>query len=106
MVGNLPANNLTFCNNLYTPYIHTVYSKMECTHSFLKASIRKLICNHQVDWDETVHTATMAYNVFPNSLSGESLFYLMLGVTISCQLYLNYCYQNLDTWVMKSVKYT
>ena len=32
-----------------------------------------------VDWDKTVHIATMAYNVFPHSSSGESLFYLMFG---------------------------
>ena len=43
---------------VYTsPYTPTGNSIIECTHSFLKASIRKLICNHQGDWDDTVHIA-------------------------------------------------
>ena len=46
-------------------------------YSFLKASIRKFIYNHQVDWDETVHIATMTYNIFPYSSARESPFYLM-----------------------------
>ena len=47
--------------------------------SFLKASLRKLICNHQIDLDETVHIATVAYNVSPHSSAAEALFYLMFG---------------------------
>ena len=35
------------------------------------------MCYYQIDWDETVHIATMAYNVFPHSSAGEALFYLM-----------------------------
>ena len=34
------------------------------------------MCNHQVDRDKTVHIASMAYNVFPHSSSGESPFNL------------------------------
>ena len=54
-------------------------SIIEWTHAFLKASLRKLICNHQTDWGETVHIATMAYNIFLHSSTGESAFYLMFG---------------------------
>ena len=86
MIVSIPANNLTFCQKKQgftkictSPYIPTGNSIIEHTQSFLKASIRKCICNHQVDWDETVHIATMAYNVFPHSSSGESPFYLMFG---------------------------
>ena len=85
MVMNLPANNLPFgkrtrlYQNLYIPYTPTGNSIIEHTHSFLKACITKLICNHQVDRNGRVHIATMAYNVFPHSSSGESPFYPMFG---------------------------
>ena len=65
--------------NLYIP-LHPFRKFNHRMYIFLlKVSIRKLICNHQVDWDETVHIATIAYNVFPHSSSGESPFYLMFG---------------------------
>ena len=73
------AKELGFIKICASPYTPTGNSIIECTHSFSKASIRKLICNHQVDWDETVHIAVMGYNVFPHSSSGESLFYLTFG---------------------------
>ena len=38
-------------------------SVIEHTHPFLKASIRKLISNHNTDWNELAHEAMLAYNV-------------------------------------------
>ena len=55
-----------------SPYTPTGNSIIERTHSFLKASLRKIIYNHNTDWDDIAHIAAMAYNVFPNSSSGES----------------------------------
>ena len=49
----------------------------ECKHSFLKASIRKLICNYDADWDELAHVAMMAYNVLPYSATGKTPLSLM-----------------------------
>ena len=34
-------------------------------------------CNHDAEWDELIHIAEMAYNIFPHSARGESLFFLM-----------------------------
>ena len=53
------AKELGFTKSCTSPYTPTGNSTIEHTHSFLKASIRKLICNHQVDLDETVHIATI-----------------------------------------------
>ena len=73
------AKELGFIKVYTSPYTPTGNSIIEHTLSFLKVSIRKLICNHQVGWDETVHIATMVHNVFPHSSAGESPFYLMFG---------------------------
>ena len=35
--------------------------------------------NPDAEWDELIHIAKMAYNIFPHSTSGESLFLLMYG---------------------------
>ena len=48
---------------------------MEWTHVFLKASLTKLICNHNIDWNEIAHVTTMAYNIFPHSSAGEAHFF-------------------------------
>ena len=48
-------------------------------HSFLKASMRKPTCNHQIGLDKTVYIATMAYNVFPHTSAEESPFYMVFG---------------------------
>ena len=73
------AKELCFIKAQASPYTLTGNSIIECAHSFLRPSIRKLISNNQVDWDETVHIATIVYNVFPNSLAGQSPFYLMFA---------------------------
>ena len=90
------------CIKVYTlPYIPTGNSVIEWTHAFLKTSLRKFIYNHNTDWDEIAHIATMAYNVFPHSSAGETPFYLMLGhYTFMPNLFTFYS-QNLPSWVMK-----
>ena len=50
---------------------------IEWVHSFLNASLRKLICYHNTDWDEIAHMVMNAYNVFPYLSAGEVPFYLM-----------------------------
>ena len=35
--------------------------------------------NHNTDWDELTHVATMAYDVFLHSSAGEAPFYLTFG---------------------------
>ena len=64
---------------MYLALHPTGNSIIECTHSFLKASLRKPIYNHQIVWDEFVHTTTMVYNVFLHPSTGEAAFYLMFG---------------------------
>ena len=73
------ANELGFIKVYTSPYTPTGNSIIEWTHAFLKASLRKLICNHNIDMDEIAHVETMAYKVFPHSSAGEVLFYLMYG---------------------------
>ena len=51
----------------------------ERTYTFLKASLRKLISNHNTDWGEIAHTAAMDNNVFPHSAAGEAPLYLIFG---------------------------
>ena len=64
---------------MYTsPYTPTGNYIIGRTHTFLKASLRKIIHNHNTDLDNIAHIATMAY-VFLHSLSEEAPFYLMLG---------------------------
>ena len=60
-------------------YTLTGNSVIERTHSFLKASLRKIICNHYTDWDNIANIAAIAYNVFLHSSSGEAPFYLIFG---------------------------
>ena len=63
---------------MYTsPYTRTDNSIIEQTYVFLKVSLGKPICSHQIDWDEIAVIATMAYNVFPHSSAGEAPLYLM-----------------------------
>ena len=57
--------------SLYTP---TGNSVIEWTHSFLKVSLRKHFCNHQICWAEITHSTAMAYNAFPHSSAVEAQF--------------------------------
>ena len=78
------ANELGLIKVYTSPNTPTGNSVIEWTQAFLKASLRKLICNHHVDWDEIAHIATMAYNVFLHSSAGEAPFYLMFGCDLLC----------------------
>ena len=79
------AKELGFIKVYTSPYNPTGNSIIEWMHSFLKASIRKLICNHQIDWDETVRIVTMDYNIFPHSSPGEFPFDVMFGCDLFMQ---------------------
>ena len=71
------VNKLGFIKGYTLPYTPTDNSVIEQTHAFLKVSLRKLVCNHNIDWDEIAHIVTIAYNVFLHSSAGEAPFYLM-----------------------------
>ena len=73
------ANELSFIKLYTSPYLPAGKSVIEWTHAFLKGSLRKIICNHNIDWDEILHIGTMAYNVFPHISAGEAPLYLMFG---------------------------
>ena len=45
-------------------------SVIEHTHSFLKASMAIVICNHNTDWYEFAFVAIMTYNGFLHSVAG------------------------------------
>ena len=75
----LLPKELGFIQVYTSPHTPTGNSMMEWTHIFLKASLRKPTCNHNIGWDEIEHIATMAYNVFPHSMTGEAPLYLMFG---------------------------
>ena len=73
------ANGLGFIKVYISAYTPTGNSVIKWTHGFLKASLRQLICNDNIDWNEISHVANMAYNVFLHSSAGEAPFYLMFG---------------------------
>ena len=73
------ASELGFIKLYTSPYPSTSNSIIECTHSFLKAYLRKLISNHQIDCDGIAHITAIVYNVFPHSSAGEAPIYLMFG---------------------------
>ena len=73
------VKELAFTKGYTSLYSPTRNSVIERTHSFLKASIRKIISNHNTDWDSIAHIAAMEYNMFLHSSSGEAPFNLMFG---------------------------
>ena len=50
--STLLVEELEFIKVYTSPHTPTGNSVIECTHSFLKGSLQKLICNHNIDWDE------------------------------------------------------
>ena len=60
------------------PYRPQSNGKIESFHYFLKACIAKHI-NPQLEWDDVVPLACVAYNFLPNEHSRESPFFLMYG---------------------------
>ena len=73
------ADQLGFTKVYTSPYSPKSNSIIKRCHSFLKNSIRKMRCNHDAEWDELIHIARMAYNIFPHSAAGETMFFLMYG---------------------------
>ena len=73
------AKELGFTKVYISPYILTAYSVIERTHFDLKVSSRKMTSNHNNDYNSIAHIAEMVYNVFLQSSSGETPFYLMFG---------------------------
>ena len=60
------------------PYRPQSNGRIESFHYFLKACIAKHI-NPQLEWDDVVPLACVAYNFLPNEHSRESSFFLMYG---------------------------
>ena len=67
------ADQLGFTKVYTLPYSPKSNSVIERCHSFLNNLIRKM------RWDELIHIAKMAYNIFFHSTTGECLFFLMYG---------------------------
>ena len=96
--GNFSANNSPGYHMSYdlprysytSSYTQTGNSFIERTHSFLKASLQKIISNHTTDWDRIAHIAAMVYNVFLHSSTGEAPFYLMFSQDAYMHTFLNY----------------
>ena len=60
------------------PYRPQSNGRIESFHYFLKACISKHI-TPQIEWDDVVPLACVAYNFLPNEHSKESPFFLMFG---------------------------
>ena len=80
-----------------SPYTQTENSVIKGTHSFLKASLWKIISNHNTDWDNIDCIAAIVYHLFPHSSSGETPFYLCSDEMLICPLCSKYCYLKLYT---------
>ena len=60
------------------PYRPQSNGRIESFHYFLKTCISKQI-TPQIEWDDVVLLACVAYNFLPNEHSKESPFFLMFG---------------------------
>ena len=66
-------------HKIYSPsYRPQSNGKIESFHYFLKACISKHV-TPQIEWDDVIPLACVAYNFLPNEHSKESLFFLMFG---------------------------
>ena len=74
------ARELGFIKVYTLPYTPTGNLVIEWTHDFRKASLRKCICNHNIEWDEIAHIVTVANNVFLHSSAGESPILFNVGM--------------------------
>ena len=61
---------------VYTPQAN---GRLEGWHRFLKSCIAKHIRGAEVEWDDLIPLAVLAYNFFPRQSSKESPFVLMFG---------------------------
>ena len=73
------ADQLGFTKVYTSPFSPCLDSVIERCHNFLKNSIGKLRCNYETDWDQLAHIAVMAYNISPQTATGECPFFLMYG---------------------------
>ena len=71
------TDQLGFTKVYTSPYSPGSNSVVERCHSFFKNSIRKMRCNYETDWDNLVHIAVLAYNIFLHTTTGESPFFPM-----------------------------
>ena len=75
----LPKNPLSVKHKIYSPpYRPQSNGRIESFHYFLKACISKHI-TPQIEWDDVIPLACVAYNFLPNEHSKESPFFLMFG---------------------------
>ena len=83
------------------PYRPQSNGRIESFHYFLKACISKHI-TPQIEWDDVVPLACVAYNFLPNEHSKESPFSLCL---VGMQFYhlINYCNCMCDIWAMMRI---
>ena len=70
--GEFSSKQLGFIKVYTSPHTLTGNSVIEQTHAYLKTSLRKLICTHNIDLDEQAPIATMAYEVLPHSSAERS----------------------------------
>ena len=73
------ADQLSFTKVYTSPYSPKSNGVIDRCHSFLNNSIKKMRCYYDAEWDEPIHKAKMAYNIFPHSAAGEHPFFLMYG---------------------------
>ena len=96
------AKKLGVVHKLYTPPYHPASNgRIEGFHAFLKACIAKHIAP-QLEWDDLVPLACVAYNFIPNELLCKAIaildpffFYISSRVICTCYLFLHIAYTSL-----------